>query len=467
MTKTTRFLALVLAAALLLAGAPLSASAAGAPITLTLTVDGKLTWNHPADDVEYYSIVGLINHSINPGSSLSVSNKSRFTQWTAAGVSVDIKSLLDSYYGENLNEFVWSGARTIYVRPFGGKYLDSNTVTYTYTAPHKPCTIYLSGGTADKSTAYPGEKVTVSFPGPGEYEWVVQSGNLLLSESERKQSPLTFTMPEGVVSLRVKQTLPSCTVTFDANGGSGAMTPLRFQVGEDFIFPACAFAPPAGEVFDYWSVAGQKNGFFRPGDSMEVAGDVTVRANWRGDSSGPSNPFVDVPDGKYFTDAVLWAVNHDPQITSGTDSTHFSPAAPCTRAQVVTFLWRAAGCPEPSTTVSPFTDVQNTSQYYYKAVLWAVEKGITTGDTPTTFAPSKACTRGQVVTFLWRFKGQPATAGGNPFVDVKANMYYATPIQWAYTHTPQITNGTDSTHFSPADNCNRGQIVTFLYRAMQ
>ncbi len=177
------------------------------------------------------------------------------------------------------------------------------------------------------------------------------------------------------------------------------------------------------------------------------------------------NPFVDVAQGQYYYDPVLWAVNHDPQITNGTDATHFSPMATCTRGQVVTFLWRAKGCPEPKTTNNPFSDVK-ASDYYYKAVLWANENGITNGTSATTFSPNDPCTRAHVVTFLWRAENKPAAGSSNPFADVPAGQYYTDAVLWAVNHNPQITNGTDATHFSPDKPCTRGQVVTFLYRDM-
>ena len=176
-----------------------------------------------------------------------------------------------------------------------------------------------------------------------------------------------------------------------------------------------------------------------------------------------SNPFVDVSGSDYFYEPVLWAVKKG--ITNGTDDTHFSPNSTCTRGQVVTFLWRAAGSPAPSSTTNPFTDV-NASDYYYNAVLWAVGKNITKGISDTTFGPNDGCTRGQVVTFLHRFENAPTPASStNPFVDVSSSEYYYTPVLWAVGKG--ITNGTDATHFSPDDTCTRGQIVTFLYRDMK
>ena len=169
--------------------------------------------------------------------------------------------------------------------------------------------------------------------------------------------------------------------------------------------------------------------------------------------------FVDVATGSYYEDAVDWAVENG--ITQGTDDTHFSPDGICTRAQAVTFLWRAAGSPEPETRAMPFTDVP-VGSYYYDAVLWAVENGITKGTSDTTFSPNMTCTRAQIVAFLWRSEKSPAAGTANPFADVKSTAYYAGAVLWAVKEN--ITKGTTSTTFSPNADCTRAQIVTFLWR---
>ncbi|MCF2660767.1 S-layer homology domain-containing protein, partial [Pseudoflavonifractor phocaeensis] len=173
------------------------------------------------------------------------------------------------------------------------------------------------------------------------------------------------------------------------------------------------------------------------------------------------NFFVDVPADAYYYDAVLWAAKNG--ITGGVDDTHFAPNATCTRAQAVTFLWRAAGSPAPKSSEMPFEDVAAGS-YYYDAVLWAVENGITDGTSATTFSPDAVCSRGQIVTFLWRSQKSPASDSVNPFADVAADAYYNSAVLWAVTNG--ITDGTSATTFSPAANCTRAQIVTFLYRCL-
>ena len=173
------------------------------------------------------------------------------------------------------------------------------------------------------------------------------------------------------------------------------------------------------------------------------------------------NPFVDVEEKRYYYNAVLWAVNQN--ITMGTDATHFRPNDTCTRAQVVTFLWRAAGKPEPNTAQSPFVDVSSSS-YYYKAMLWAVENGIVYGTDATHFRPNSPCTRAQVVCFLYRYQQSPGHGTGNPFVDVIGGRYYYDAVLWAAENG--IVYGVDATHFCPNDVCTRGQVVCLLYRLL-
>ena len=171
--------------------------------------------------------------------------------------------------------------------------------------------------------------------------------------------------------------------------------------------------------------------------------------------------FSDVASGSWYSDSVKWAVDNG--VTTGTGNGTFSPDATCTRAQAVTFLWRAMGSLKPTTTVQLFTDV-STSDYYHDAVIWAAEQGITSGTGNGTFSPNKECTRAEIVTFLWRAKNMPAPSGSNFFYDVSADSFCATAVDWAYTQG--ITTGTGAGTFSPNNACTRAQIVTFLYRDM-
>ena len=201
----------------------------------------------------------------------------------------------------------------------------------------------------------------------------------------------------------------------------------------------------------------------KPGDSNKP-----VNPTKPGDSNKPenpnkpeygNNPFTDISRGAYYFDAVLWAV--DAGITDGTSATTFSPAASCTRAQMVTFLWRAAGEPKAATASCAFTDVDKDA-YYYEALLWAVENGIINGTSATTFSPDTTCTRGQMATFLYRSAKAPFVNGTHRFADVKADAYYNNAVIWAAAKG--ITAGTSDTTFSPNAACTRGQMVTFLYR---
>ena len=174
-----------------------------------------------------------------------------------------------------------------------------------------------------------------------------------------------------------------------------------------------------------------------------------------------SLPFTDVADDAYYADAVAWAVANN--VTSGVSATSFVPNASCTRGQMVTFLWRAAGSPEPKSTTTAFTDVKS-GAYYEKAVAWAVENNVTTGTSSTTFSPDASVTRAQAVTFQWRANASPAAASASSFTDVAASAYYASAVNWAVENN--VTNGTSTATFSPNADCTRAQIVTFLYRAM-
>ncbi len=171
--------------------------------------------------------------------------------------------------------------------------------------------------------------------------------------------------------------------------------------------------------------------------------------------------FSDVASGAWYEEAVTWAVENN--ITTGMGNGLFAPGNTCIRAQVVTFLWRSQGEPQPKVSENPFTDVKETD-YFYDAVLWAVENGVTTGLSATTFGPNSPCTRGQVVTFLWRSKGQPAPAGSeNPFTDVKDSDYFYDAVLWAVENG--VTTGLSADAFGPTSPCTRGHVVTFLYRS--
>ena len=188
------------------------------------------------------------------------------------------------------------------------------------------------------------------------------------------------------------------------------------------------------------------------------AGKVEVKATFMEDNS-MLNFFYDVPNNAYFYEAVKWAVKNG--ITTGVGDNLFAPEQPCTRAQIVTFLWRAAGSPEPKGAASGMTDVVSGS-YYEKAVAWAIENGITTGTTTSTFSPDATCTRAQAVTFLYRASGSPAVSDKAEFSDVSTTAFYADAVAWAAKKG--ITTGIGGGLFGSGNDCTRGQIVTFLWR---
>ena len=305
------------------------------------------------------------------------------------------------------------------------------------------------------------------------------SGNTWTATLPNKDATYTFTVSaeNGTASCTV-------TVTYKSSGGGGGsssgsstytVTVDSGKNGTVSVSPKSAskgttvtitVKPDSGYELDDLTVT-DKNGnevkLTKKSDTQYTftmpASKVTVEASFAKIEEQPEIAFVDVSTSAYYYDAVAWAVENG--VTSGTSATTFSPDAACTRAQAVTFLWRAAGSPAPKSSVSPFTDVPATA-YYYNAVLWAVEQGITVGTSATTFSPDATCTRGQIVTFLFRAVGT-TTNENDPFVDVADGAYYADAVKWAVAES--VTAGTSATTFSPDASCTRAQIVTFLYRA--
>ena len=244
-------------------------------------------------------------------------------------------------------------------------------------------------------------------------------------------------------------------------GAGGSISPsgnVSVREGRDQTF---TITPDKGYAVANVKIDGKSIGAVKSYTFENVSRTHTIEVIFMKANGNPqTGVFVDVATGSYYEDAVDWAVENG--ITKGTDDTHFSPDGICTRAQAVTFLWRAAGSPEPETRTMPFTDVP-VGSYYYDAVLWAVENGITKGTSDTTFSPNMTCTRAQIVAFLWRSEKSPAAGTANPFADVKSTAYYADAVLWAVKE--DITKGTTNTTFSPDADCTRAQIVTFLYRA--
>ena len=326
----------------------------------------------------------------------------------------------------------------------------------------------LAGGTAEGNPdTYTIETRTFTLKNPTKsgYTFTGWSGTGLTGEDN-----LTVIIPKGSTGNR------SYTAHWRYNGGGGSgysyytikanagtggsISPsgnVSVREGRDQTF---TITPDKGYAVANVKIDGKSIGAVKSYTFENVSRTHTIEVIFMKANGNPqTGVFVDVATGSYYENAVDWAVENG--ITKGTDDTHFSPGGICTRAQAVTFLWRAAGSPEPQTRTMPFTDVPAGS-YYYDAVLWAVENGITKGTGDTTFSPNMTCSRAQIVTFLWRSEKSPASGTVNPFADVKPTAYYADAVLWAVKQN--ITKGTTSTTFSPDADCTRAQIVTFLWR---
>ena len=262
------------------------------------------------------------------------------------------------------------------------------------------------------------------------------------SSSGNSSTISTPSAKNGTVSVSPKSASKGTTVTVTVTPDKG------------YVLETLTVTDASGKKLDLKNLGSGKYSFAMPASKVEV------KATFMEDNT-MLNYFVDVPASAYYYDAVLWAAEQG--ITGGTDATHFSPDGVCTRAQAVTFLWRAAGSPAPSATAMPFTDVAADS-YYYNAVLWAMENGITVGTSSTTFSPDLKCSRAHIMTFLWRSEKSPAAGSVNPFMDVSADAYYADAVLWAVKES--VTNGTSSATFSPDADCTRAQIVTFIWRTL-
>ena len=327
---------------------------------------------------------------------------------------------------------------------------------------------------ANPSTAEALTEITLTAtPNRGYHfkEWQVESPTGLVITNNK------FLMPNGDVEIKAIFEKNTFTGT-----GTGATTyPITVKSAKNGDVTAShktaskgttvtlTVAPDKGYVLDSLTVLDGKDkerkltdkgdgkySFIMPADK------VTVEASFKEEFSDLPNPFSDLAPSDFCYDAVMWAVGRD--ITGGIGNYTFGPNLPCTRAQAVTFLWRAAGSPEPETRAMPFTDVP-VGSYYYNAVLWAIENGITEGTSDTMFSPDATCSRAQIVTFLWRAGGSPVASGNSAFTDVASDAYYAAAVIWAEKN--DITGGIGGGLFGSNNDCTRGQIVTFIYRSVK
>ena len=341
------------------------------------------------------------------------------------------------------------------------------TLTAQWTVNQYTITYNLAGGTAEGNpSTYTIETkaFTLKNPTKSGYTFTGWSGTGLDGENN-----MTVTIPTGSTGNRIYtahwryngsgHSYSYYTIKATAGVG-GSISPsgnVSVREGRDRTF---TITPDKGYAISNVKIDGKSIGAVKSYTFENVRRTHTIEVIFMKANGNPqTGVFVDVATGSYYEDAVDWAVENG--ITKGTDDTHFSPDGICTRAQAVTFLWRTAGSPKPETRAMPFTDVP-VGSYYYDAVLWAVENGITKGTSDTTFSPNMTCTRAQIVTFLWRSEKSPAAGTANPFADVKSTAYYADAVLWAVKEN--ITKGTTSTTFSPNADCTRAQIVTFLWR---
>lgn len=440
-----------------------------APLTLSnaeMTYGGTLTLSAAGG-----SGTGEVTYAIVNGGNLATLNGSVLTATGVGTVTVQATKAGDSDYNEA------TATATITIK----KAVPAMTLSASPSS--------LTGGTVTLTlTGAPGS-VTVTC---------TSDSGITVTEVEGQQYTWTVTLPSGAKSYTFsaayagddnhESAAATCTVTVRSSGGStgggsgssGSTTyvpsvdagrngdvtvsPSRPSSGQTVTITV---DPDAGYELDDLTVTDARGNVVKVTDNgdgtysfTQPSSKVTIEATFAEIQEEPALAFTDVTERDYYYDAVLWAVENG--ITSGTTAATFSPDANVSRAQMVTFLWRAAGSPEPQSSVNPFTDISS-SAYYYDAVLWAVENGITNGTSATTFDPESAVSRAQAVTFLWRSANAPA-ASGVSFDDVADEAYYAQAVAWAAQEG--ITSGTGGNSFSPDLIVSRAQAVTFLYRQL-
>ena len=369
--------------------------------------------------------------------------------------------------GNNGSYFKWLGSDGNLYAPGESVPEVVTTLTAQWTVNPYTITYDLAGGTVEGNpNTYTIETraFTLKNPTKSGYTFTGWSGTGLDGENN-----MTVTIPTGSTGNRTYKahwryngsghSYSYYTIKATAGAG-GSISPsgnVSVREGRDRTF---TITPDKGYAISNVKIDGKSIGAVKSYTFENVRRTHTIEVIFMKANGNPqTGVFVDVATGSYYEDAVDWAVENG--ITKGTDDTHFSPDGICTRAQAVTFLWRAAGSPASKTSTMPFTDVP-VGSYYYDAVLWAVENGITKGTSDTTFSPNTTCTRAQIVAFLWRSEKSPAAGTANPFADVKSDAYYADAVLWAVKEN--ITKGTTSTTFSPNADCTRVQIVAFLWR---
>lgn len=369
--------------------------------------------------------------------------------------------------GNTSSYFMWLGSDGNLYAPGESVPEVVTTLTAQWTVNQYTITYDLAGGTVEGNPdTYTIETVAFTLKNPTKsgHTFTGWSGTGLDGENN-----MTVTIPTGSTGNRIytahwryngsghSYSYYTIKATAGAGGSISPSGSVSVREGRDQTF---TITPDKGYAVSNVKIDGKSIGAVKSYTFENVRRNHAIEVIFMKANGNPqTGVFVDVAAGSYYEDAVDWAVENG--ITKGTDDTHFSPDGICTRAQAVTFLWRTAGSPKPETRTMPFTDVP-VGSYYYDAVLWAVENGITMGTSDTTFSPNMTCSRAQIVAFLWRSEKSPAAGTANPFADVKSTAYYADAVLWAVKEN--ITKGTTSTTFSPNADCTRAQIVTFLWR---
>ena len=457
--------------------------------TFTAPMSGGLT-RPDGDTGSYFMWLDGNGNSYEPGGSVPADVTELTVQWTAPTYAVTLHTNGGTINNGNVTEYTYGvGAtlptdvtRTGYtfkgwydnesltgspVTAIGGTEMGNKEYWAKWEINQYTIAYDLAGGTAEGNPdTYTIETGTFTLKNPTKsgYTFTGWSGTGLDGENN-----MTVTIPTGSTGNRTYaahwryngsgHSYSYYTIKATAGTG-GSISPfgnVSVREGRDQTF---TITPDKGYAVANVKIDGKSIGAVKSYTFENVRRTHTIEVIFMKANGNPqTGVFVDVATGSYYEDAVDWAVENG--ITKGTDDTHFSPDGICTRAQAVTFLWRTAGSPKPETRAMPFTDVP-VGSYYYDAVLWAVENGITKGTSDTTFSPNMTCSRAQIVAFLWRSEKSPAAGTANPFADVKSTAYYAGAVLWAVRE--DITKGTTSTTFSPDADCTRAQIVTFLWR---
>lgn len=444
----------------------------------TLNVIGSGTTLSISSDNSYAALCGEVN--VESGASL--------TAKAAGSGSVGLK--VEKINDASGNVSV-SGGSTLIVGCDYGVYVKDGSFTIdessTFTATADVAAVCVVDTTKMKtqsqtlnvpSSMLPsGTKITDAVGntvGCGYHYFSIANSTSTLSATDENSSPATLAFALGALTLKKASSNNNNNGGSSGGSGGGSASGTNYTLTFETNGGAAisSVSKTSGTVVDLSGYKPTRDGYDFAGwysdtalttkvTSVTLTKSTTVYAKWTEKTVQSTNPFIDVADSAYYHDAVLWATERG--ITSGTTGTTFSPGMICTRAQAVTFLWKAMGAPEPTSANCPFTDV-SADDYYYKAVLWAIEKGIVKGTSPTTFSPSATVTRSQSMTFLWRAAGETTSISANPFADVSKDAYYYNAVLWAVEK--DITKGTSDTAFSPDGGCTRAQIITFLYRYM-